>query len=209
AAADGGIAVHARQFEGAWAYLELIAAAAGIDDPLDERVVEAYWLGNELLELLDPDQFPGLLRDRLPEQPGAVWAPGHAHHGYHVFAVYPWVGLLARTGRTEPALGILDSCRIRWGEVVAVDADRVRVQVRPLTLHDGRLELGDPVEQTVALLHGGLSLLESSLAPEPGDTVAMHWDWVCDVLRPEQAEQLHERTSDQLGRTNAALVASR
>ena len=36
----------ARGFEGAWPYLELIAGANGIRDPLDSRVVEAYWVGN-------------------------------------------------------------------------------------------------------------------------------------------------------------------
>ena len=35
----------ARSFEGAWPYLELIARANGEADPLDRRVVEAYWLG--------------------------------------------------------------------------------------------------------------------------------------------------------------------
>ncbi|MGI8677512.1 MAG: DUF6390 family protein [Jatrophihabitans sp.] len=205
AAVDGAVAGHARQFEGAWAYLQLISAAANIDDPLDERVVEAYWLGNELLDLLDADRLAELLRDRLPEQPGATWVPGHAHHGYHVFAVYPWVGLLARTGRTTPALGILDSCRIRWGEVLAVDADRVHVRVQPLTLDDGRLALGAPVDQSAALSHEGVSLLGTGTSPEPGGTVAMHWDWVCDVLRPDQAEQLRARTQEQLQQTNAAL----
>ncbi len=38
----------ARQFEGAWAYLEFIAESCGLDDALDERVVEAYWIGNDL-----------------------------------------------------------------------------------------------------------------------------------------------------------------
>ena len=48
------IARRARQFDGAWAYLESIARAAGIADPLDERVVEAYWIGNDLLDRVDP-----------------------------------------------------------------------------------------------------------------------------------------------------------
>ena len=46
---DGGLAELARTFEGAWPYLELIAGANGIYDPLDPRVVEAYWVGNDLL----------------------------------------------------------------------------------------------------------------------------------------------------------------
>ncbi len=49
-ASDGGLAELARTFEGAWPYLSLIAAANRIDDPLDPRVVEAYWVGNALLD---------------------------------------------------------------------------------------------------------------------------------------------------------------
>ncbi|MEO9139374.1 MAG: DUF6390 family protein [Jatrophihabitans sp.] len=208
AGAGAAIAAHARQFEGAWVYLELIAAAAGLDDPLDERVVEAYWLGNDLLDSLDPDHLEGLLRERLPEQRGASWAPGFAHHGYHVFAVYPWVGLLARTGRTSPTLDVLDNCRIRWGEVVAVEGAVVWALVAPLVLLDGRLALGDVVEQAGAVSRGGVSLLEPAVQRVAvGNTVALHWGWVCDVLRPDQLEQLRERTTDQLGRTNAVLAA--
>src|SRR3954468_8074564 len=53
-AADGGdlrrIRELATAFEGAYPFLELIAHSNGIADPLDDRVVEAYWLGGELLE---------------------------------------------------------------------------------------------------------------------------------------------------------------
>ena len=48
--ADGGLVQAARTFEGAWPYLELIAGANGLDDPLDPHVVEAYWVGNGLLD---------------------------------------------------------------------------------------------------------------------------------------------------------------
>ena len=44
-ASDGGLAELARSFDGAWPYLMLIAAANGIEDPLDPRVVDAYWVG--------------------------------------------------------------------------------------------------------------------------------------------------------------------
>jgi len=34
-------------------------------------------------------------------------------HSFHVFAVYPWLGLL-RAGNEGAPLEILDCCRIRW-----------------------------------------------------------------------------------------------
>ena len=45
----------AAAFEGAYPYLERIARANGLPDPLDPRVVEADWLGGELLAAAVPD----------------------------------------------------------------------------------------------------------------------------------------------------------
>jgi hypothetical protein len=59
------ISRRARLFDGAWIYLELIAAAAGIADPMDARVVEAYWIGNDLLDAVDPDQVRAVAADLL------------------------------------------------------------------------------------------------------------------------------------------------
>jgi Family of unknown function (DUF6390) len=207
--ADAVIAEHARQFDGAWAYLELIASAAHIDDPLDARVVEAYWLGNDLLDLLEADEVMAYLRARFPEQVGASWVPGRAHHGYQVFAVYPWVRLLYRTGNHR-ALEVLDQCRIRWGDVLAVDGERVHVRCQALEFRDGTLVLGAPGEQSAALSAGGRGLVSTERGEtrgppvRAGDIVAMHWDWVCDVLTADQAQTLRWMTEDQLGRTNAS-----
>ena len=47
---DAGLAELARSFTGPWPYLTLLAGAAGIADPFDYRVVEAYWVGSSLLD---------------------------------------------------------------------------------------------------------------------------------------------------------------
>ncbi len=212
--AEQQIARHARQFEGAWPYLEIIASAAQIADPLDARVVEAYWIGNELLDTVDPESLVVQLQERFVGQVGATWAPGLPHHSFHVFAVYPWVGLLRRGGDrgNDVALSVLEQCRIRWGEVVAVDDSRVRVRSRPLVLRDGLLELGPLREETAAWSVAGASLLTPAgsadtggvaVPVDVGDRVAMHWDWVCDVLTEQQVVELELRSADQLARTNA------
>ena len=99
----------ARGFEGAWPYLELIARANGLADPLDVRVVEAYWLGNDLLDAVRPDEFGGSLAVRfrprlrpdgwrwLADKPGRGAVPVHA---FHVLEVFPRVGLL-RSGSVD------------------------------------------------------------------------------------------------------------
>lgn len=45
---DGGLNSLLRKFTGALPYPQLIARANRIPDPFDERVVEAYWIGNDL-----------------------------------------------------------------------------------------------------------------------------------------------------------------
>ncbi len=203
--AEQDIARHARQFEGAWPYLEIIAAAAGITDPLDERVVEAYWIGNDLLDNVDPESLVAQLQERFVGQTGASWVPGLAHHSFHVFAVYPWVGLLRRGTGNDVALSVLQQCRIRWGKVVAVRGERVEVLSQPLVLADGVLALGAAREESAAWSVQGRSLLSSVSV---GNCVALHWDWVCDVLSAEQLAALEQRSADQLDRTNAVFATS-
>ena len=61
---DQGLVQLVQAFSGAWPYLELISAGCDIRDPLDQRVVEAYWVGNELL-----DRVPiGKLGDSMAER---------------------------------------------------------------------------------------------------------------------------------------------
>lgn len=189
---------HARRFEGAWCYLELLAEAAGLSDPLDERVVEAYWLGNELLDLPDPAALLARLRERFRGQRGGSWrdAAGRvrAHHSFQVFEVYPWAGLLTGSGR-RTALSVLDRCRIRTGVVRSVSGECAVVESRPLRWADGRLVHGAPCRESVRWSAGGRALIAG---PARGDLVALHWDWVCDVLTEPQAARVEAAEARQL-----------
>lgn len=196
----------AAAFEGAWPYLELIAGCNGIGDPLDRRVVEAYWIGNGLLAGVPPLALRRSLDDRFHRRGGGrmVVAPvpfgAVPHHSFHVFAVYPWVGLL-RSGREEPALTVLDRCRIRWGTVESVTGDLVVVRCRQLAFEGSRLVLGQPVCERVRRSIDGVGFAADLAA---GDTVSLHWDWVCERLRPDQATRLRHWTARTLAAVNAA-----
>ncbi|GAI47424.1 unnamed protein product [marine sediment metagenome] len=54
---DPGLVIILQKFEAAYPYLKLIASSNHISDAFDARVVEAYWLGNELLDQVDLIQF--------------------------------------------------------------------------------------------------------------------------------------------------------
>lgn len=203
---DPGLAQLARGFSGAWPYLELLARATGIGDPLDRRVVEAYWVGNGLLERVDMTLFGNSLVERFHHRAGARWGymaeaiPEGVvpHHSFHVFGVYPWVGLLG-ADRGETPLHVLQSCRIRWGQVVAVRGDEVDVLSRPLTWDGHAIGLGDARVETARGAVDGLAL---GTGYRPGDWVSLHWGWVCDRLSRRQLTNLRRFTLRQLDITN-------
>ena len=211
-ASDAGLAELARTFEGAWPYLTLIAGANGIADPLDPRVVEAYWVGNELLDRVTPSELARHVEDRFRGRIGRTWerllpavaAGAVPHHSFHVFAVYPWLGLL-RTGSVEEPLRVLDRCRIAPARVQGVDGDSARVLVRPLLWDGRRLDLGDHVERAIRWRDDGLGLMTE---PGPGDWVALHWDFACDRLSRRQAVALDRVTRRALRAVNGSATAA-
>jgi hypothetical protein len=204
---DPALAVLARQFSGAWPYLELIAAAVGIRDPLDQRVVEAYWVGNALLDRIGVTALGNSMEERFRRQTGRQFtllvedavAGGVPHHSFHVFGVYPWVGLLGEGRLAGKALDVLDRCRIRWGKVDSVAGEQVVVRSQPLTWDGAVLGIGEPVTETARVAVDGSRFVDEIA---PGDWVSLHWDWVCDRLSSAQLANLRRYSLRQLEITN-------
>lgn len=206
-ASDRGLAAIAHRFLGAWPYLCLIAAASG-RDPLDPEVVEAYWIGNRLLGKVPGRLLAAHLSDRFHRLDHELTDPvllallgGRPHHNFHVFAVYPWTGLL-RAGPAAEPLRVLDSCRISWGTVVAVDGEAADVRMQPLHYDNGRLRLGDPVVRRMLAGSRGYRLAHGV---QLGDAVSLHWNWICDVLTGDQVSELRKATTQVLRLVNRGL----
>ncbi len=185
----------AKEFLGAYPYLELLAGAAGLEDPLADVAVEAYWLGNRMAARVSTGDFGRSLADRFRVRSGRNWAPVESavpgavcNHAFHVLVASPWVGLM-RSGVVDEPLAIVDECRVSWGKVVSIDdAPRHSVERTPLEWHNGRL------------LPGRLETVEvfSELPLSLGDHVALHWGCVCDVLSQRQLAWLRSVTASQL-----------
>ncbi len=200
----------ARGFEGAYPYLELIARANGIADPLDRRVVDAYWLGSRLLDNVTPSLLGDSLRVRFrPRVSQHTWrwlessAPNGAKpvHAFHVLDVFPKAGLM-RGEHADRVLQVMDSCRIRWGRVQARDGDALVVNAVPLAIEGGKLSLGPARMERITAWRDGVGFVSDV---KPNDVVSIHWDWACDVLDADQAARLISWTQRELDIANETL----
>ena len=204
--ADRALVPALTRFLGPMPYLRAIAAGAGIRDPFDDRVVEAYWIGNDLLdryasrELYDAlrerfrRELPPKVMDLIAEQIPAGALP---HHSFHVFDVWLRVGRLDGN-----VVSTLDHCRISWGTVASVNGATVALDRPPLQLSEGKLALGAPQRVHVTRLVDGKGFVADVL---PGDQVAVHWGWVCERLSPAQVGNLARYTDHHIRLANRNL----
>ncbi len=205
----GGLRAMSQQFAGAWPYLQLIAHATGLADPLDRRVVEAYWVGSPRLDAVGTREVGNSMEERFRHMSGSMFpsltdgvlAGGVPHHSFAVFCIYPYTGLLTDRRRASHALTVLDRCRIRWGQVLAVHGDNVIVESQPLTWDGRRLTLGPLHAETVVQSVDGVGMVGTV---KVGDWVSMHWEWVCDRLTEPQVGRLRRYTQRHLGIVNDA-----
>jgi hypothetical protein len=207
---DRGLRELARGFEGAWPYLELVATASGITDPLDRRVVEGYWLGTGLADAVGPGLIGRSLEDRFRDRvAGDGWrwlatkpeAGARPVHAFHVLDILPTVGLM-RDGRVDDVLRVMDSCRIRWGRVLEARDDELVVASPRLELVGGRLRLGAATLETARRSLDGVGFLADV---RPGDVVSLHWDWACDRLDAGQLRALVRSTRRQVAIANQTI----
>ena len=189
------------KFEALYPYLELIASANGIDDPFDEQVVKAYWIGNKLLDSVSTadlrrmiqTDFVGVGRmsledaeERADQIPDGVLP----HHSFHVLI------LGSITGRVKLDTRLKDLCRIGWGRVTDVRKAKVKsknakVRWRPLVF-DGKVRLEGEVET--------IADWDWELVPgvKVGAWVSLHWGQMCDVLGEEDVANIAHYTGRTL-----------
>ena len=194
----------AAQFDGAMPYLKLIAADAGLADPLSFPVVAAYWLGTDLLDDVDVSPFGNSMRARFESRAGrrlglldAGIEAGRPSHAYHVLCVYPWVGML-RSGHSIEPLHVLEECRIGWGTVTSTNGSQCVVLSPQLVYTEPELHLGPMVERTVAVPPWLAETIE------PGDVVAFHWGIVAVRLSARGQSQLERDTLRHLAVVNGS-----
>lgn len=197
------------QFKTMYPYLRFIADENKIADAFDSRVVEAYWLGNKVLENVSIRHFfrhlieTQQIKKHISQKEFAHLEKKIAihplpHHSFHVMNIW------RRTGHTELAhtFESLDECRISSGRVLEADGPSITVLTEPLLYLNGKLIFGTPIRKKLA------RRLESEYDIEqirPGDIVSIHWSIPCEVITPLQEEMLKKYTSYHLELANQTL----
>ncbi len=207
-----------RGFEGAYPYLQFLADQSGTNDPFNFKVTEAYWLGNELLERVAPDDFYTHLMRRLrkkfpPEhlkqffklQPYASFP----HHSLHVFNAFSTMGTVPDSfasgkGGDEEVGRLMDKCRISWAKVLESQSGQdILVEYQPIVKKEQGLLLDKPARTKLVRQMNGTDLLPGL---QRGDWVSAHWGFACTILTGEQVANLKRYTLSAMELANKVPI---
>jgi hypothetical protein len=200
------ITEHFIKYEGLYVYFKALSEKHNLDI-FDYRVVEAYWLGNELLDGFSRDELRdilnGLTQRGLPKEYAetlSVKLPFNMnpHHSFNVL----FVGVGKTTGSVPTNLLTMNKCSISVGKVHEITQRQLVVSVNPLVMHEELLSYGKPEIQYVE--HD--ELFTPKL--KKGDMVALHWDFACKILEDKEADNIVKYTQKNIESLNAALFFS-
>lgn len=180
-------------FEASYPYLQLIARVNKISDPFNNQVVEAYWLGNNLLDkvklidlkklILNDFTKPRLLSKKEAEKRvGQIPAKAKPHHSFHVLVLRSITGKVKFRGR------LYDLCRISWGKVMEIKNRKLKVKTRPLLIKNNKFLLGKEKEAEIDW--------NKKFLPEvkKGDRISFHWNFACQIINKKKEENLLKYT---------------
>lgn len=187
------------KFEGLYPYLKFISSKHNLD-PFDYKVIEAYWLGNELLDAFSKEDYASFLPElekrglpaKITKQLQST-LPKYAvpHHTFHVL----FVGVGRVTGSVPATLENMQKCMASWGTVLESDENQIKIKGPTLEQTKNKFLIKE-TERTVFYQ-------KQLIQPNTQDTVAMHWNECVHILNKEQAENLEKYTKKIIEAVNS------
>lgn len=187
------------QFSTLYPYLMLIASENNIKNPFDTKVVEAYWLGNRLLQSISKKIFARHLKDKINLKgmlkigelnhilekldKGAL-----PHHAFHVMNIY------RRTGHPDipHTVETMDACIINWGRVEKVFKEKFIICTQSLAEENNKLVLKKNTKRRI-VFQGYKDMVGEKV--KEGDYISYHWGMYCQKLTRIQLRNLIYYTS--------------
>jgi len=203
---DKGLSLILEDFQTLYPYLKFIARMNRIRDSFDEKVVEAYWIGNELLEGISRSRLYYHLADdlklkkklnkkSLDKLAYGVRSGAQPPHNFHVLGIWRRTGHLP-IGHT---LATMELCKVSWGRVKKINKIDLEVETSDLTLDKDKLGLGLSKIRKVLYKMDDKGFIEDL---KIGDWISFHWGFACEVLNNGQVNQLKKYTKEAIDLVN-------
>jgi len=186
-------------FKGLNVYTEFIAAKNGLGK-FDDRVLEAYWLGNSLVAEITLDEMrelvgkkfvaKGLVGKQKAEQRAEKLVPGFKPtHSFHVLYITFF------TRKVKPSIRNLGKCIVSWGKVLETGEKKLKVDAVVLAKKKGKFSL-EKKKITV-----NRALVKKV---KKGDIVSIHWGSAIEVLGKRAFKNLKKHTMSNIKAVNSA-----
>jgi len=197
-ASIGTVESELKKFKAQYAYLKFIGRESGLD-PFHPKVVEAFWLGNTLLENVSYSSMQKFIKINLFPK-SSVRAKSLAknlpkglfpHHSFNVLYIH------FVTNKVNKSVENFDSCCITAGKVTSISDSKAIVD-RFSIEHSHCFCFGRKVSK-VDLVRGGLRLVKNL---KKGDLVAVHWGMVVGKLTTRQYSLLRKYTQKTINYLN-------
>ncbi|VVB65947.1 Uncharacterised protein [Candidatus Gugararchaeum adminiculabundum] len=187
-----------KKFKAHYAYLSLIARENG-KKPFDYEVVEAFWIGNGLLEkvshealktFIEKELFAGKKEQEERAKKLAAELPGGMlpHHSFNAL----YINFV--TDAAEKTVENFDACCVTVAEVreIARNGKTARVIRNAVVLgKNGAKFAFEKKEETIELEKNGFKFVEGV---SRGDLISVHWGMAMQKLTREQADAIEKYT---------------
>lgn len=187
-----GLESHMQTFKGLNAYLNLFSRK--FDKPIfDYASIEAYWIGNELLEEFKPDDFqqlvqyfadqsvPDFFLAELQEKFAKLQLPFYPHHSFNVF----FVGVGNVTGSVEYNLKNINNCLIRSAKIIAINENEQQLEVETEEISQVEPVKWTKVSRFINFQPEFFNKLKT------GHYIAIHWNDAVINLMPTEVKKLN------------------
>lgn len=164
------------------------------------KVVESYWLGNDLarkaknrdysilLSFFEKQGVPEWLVEELKSKKPKKFIPTHLFQVLHV-------GVGRASGSVPYNLETINNCMIRWGEVEKVNKSSAVVNLNSLKKVKGSFKL-IKIKETFPFIPGFIPDIKV------GDIVTVHWKQINKILTEGEVENVSYWTEEVLKAIN-------
>jgi hydrogenase maturation factor len=177
---EGKMVGELKKFHPYYAYLSLIARENG-REPFDEDVLEAFWIGNKLLENVSHESLRAFIMGELfPKgHPRAARLSSGLPHGLVPHHSFNSLYINFVTDQVEKSISNFDSCCVLPGKVISLSGNSI-------SLERYSIEPGPSIgkkREDVLLEFDGIRFIDEV---GEGDLVSVHWGMAIELLTKEQ-----------------------